>query len=272
MLAPLKSEDLARDARLSALQMVAKAGASHIGSSLSVMDVLAVLYSEVADISPAKVDSRDRDIVVVSKGHASAATYAVLAHCGFFPLRDLERFCADGQALNGHVTAGSVPGVEFSTGSLGHGLPWGVGVGLADQLDGVKRRVFVVMSDGECDEGSVWEGALLAAHHGLDRLVAIIDRNMLQSFESTETTLRLEPLAEKWRSFGWSVATVNGHDHAALKKELQSFEEGRPRVVIAETVKGFGVSFMEDKVEWHYRSPNEDQLREAFSELDATDA
>lgn len=272
MVVPLNSKGLAQMARLSALQMAAKAKAPHIGSSLSVMDILAVLYAEVARISHTTVKSPDRDIIVISKGHAAAATYAILAHCGFFPVEQLEMFCADGEALMGHVTAHSVPGVEFSTGSLGHGLPFGVGVALADKVDGRDRRVFVVMSDGECDEGSVWEGALLAAHHGLEQLKVVIDRNRLQSFESTESTLQLEPLADKWQSFGWTVATVNGHDHGALKNALDSRYTGIPSVVIAETTKGFGVSFMEGKVEWHYRSPNDEQVRVAALELGLTDA
>jgi transketolase len=272
MEAPRPSEALAQSARISALRMVSAANAAHIGSSLSVMDILAVLYAEVANVSPASVDAPERDMVVVSKGHASAATYAILSHSGFFPTHELEKFCSDGQMLMGHVTAGLIPGVEFSTGSLGHGLPFGVGIALADQLNGLDRRVFVVMSDGECDEGSVWEGALLAAHHGLDRLAVIIDRNGLQSFESTESTLTLEPLCEKWQSFGWSVSTVDGHDHSSLVEELDCIEAGRPRVVIAETTKGFGVRFMEDKVEWHYRTPNRAELLEATAELGMTDA
>jgi len=259
---------LAARARLSAVKMCGTAKAAHIGSSLSLIDILAVLYSGAANIDPTKVDDPERDIVIVSKGHAAAGTYAILANAGFFPLDWLDDYCVDGGPLGGHVTKGRVPGVELSTGSLGHGLPFGVGVALGLARRATRGRVFVVMSDGELDEGSNWEAALLAGHHDLANLTVIIDRNGIQSLGSTEATVRLEPLAAKWTAFGWATIDIDGHDHAAIAESLQiAATDVRPTVVIAQTVKGKGVSFMEDQVLWHYRPPTGDALASALSEL-----
>ena len=262
------TEALARASRISAVTMCSRAGAAHIGSSLSVIDILSVLYGSVAAIDPKMPLSPDRDLVLLSKGHAAAGLYAVLAHAGFFTVGWLDSYCVDGAPLGGHVTFG-VPGVEFSTGSLGHALPFGVGQALVAQREGSARRVFVVLSDGECDEGSNWEAALVAAHHGLGNLTVIIDRNGLQSLTTTELTVRLEPLADKWRAFGWKVTEVNGHDHQQLIDSLVPGGEA-PSVVIAHTVKGRGVDFMEGTVNWHYKSPNADELALAISQLAGT--
>jgi transketolase len=245
--------------------MCAKAGASHIGSSLSVIDILAVLYGRVANISAASAQDPERDIVLVSKGHAAAGVYSVLAHSGYFPLEWLDSYCRDGAPLGGHVTA-NVPGVELSTGSLGHALPFGVGQALVAAREGSARRTYVVLSDGECDEGSNWEAALLASHHHLGNLTVVIDRNGLQSLTTTELTLRLEPLADKWAAFGWATANVDGHDHDQLAQAL-SAREGRPSVVIAKTIKGRGVDYMEGQVPWHYKSPTPEQLAQALAQL-----
>ena len=268
----INSRELARAARISALRATHAGNSSHIGSCLSVIDILAVLYDGIAHVRPDCPDDPARDIVILSKGHAAAGLYSVLAHSGFFPLEWLEDYSQDGSRLGGHVTSTGVPGVEFSTGSLGHGLPFGVGLALAAKRRGVARKVFVVMSDGECDEGTTWESAMLAAHHDVDNLVVAIDRNHLQSLADTEETLRLEPFADKWTAFGWEVVSVDGHDHEALRHGLEvppraSGVRARPRVVICETVKGKGVSFMENKVLWHYRSPDDDALTAALSEL-----
>ncbi|MDO8108501.1 transketolase [Isoptericola sp. b441] len=268
----IDSQDLARAARVSAVRATHRGKSSHIGSCLSVIDILAVLYSGVARVRPEAPEDPARDIVILSKGHAAAGLYSVLAHSGFFPLEWLADFSLDGSRLGGHVTSTAVPGVELSTGSLGHGLPFGVGLALAAKRTGAPRKVFVVMSDGECDEGTTWESALLAAHHGLDNLVVAVDRNHLQSLADTEQTLRLEPFAEKWSAFGWEVLTVDGHDHDGLRSALDTPRESasgeqRPRVVICETVKGKGVSFMENQVLWHYRSPDDKALATALSEL-----
>lgn len=252
--------------------MVSASKSSHIGSSLSVIDILAVLYGGVANIDPSTVESDGRDFVIVSKGHAAAGTYAVLAVRGFFPTERLRDYCSDGQPLSGHVTAGQVPGIEFSTGSLGHGLGLGVGVALADQSMGRTRRVFVIMSDGECDEGSVWEAALIAAHYQLEQLTAIIDRNYMQALGPTEDVLGLEPLRQKWESFGWAAFDVDGHDHVALEEALRRPTLARPTLVIAHTTKGHGVTFMENQIEWHYRAPNDEDLLRALLEIEDHDA
>lgn len=265
----LQSEELATYSRRSALKMCSKSGAAHIGSSLSVIDILAVLYSGAANISPTTVNDADRDIIILSKGHAAAALYSVLGNSGFFPLETLDDYCANGSALGGHVSSDSQPGVEFSTGSLGHGLPFGLGVALEMKMEKRNSRVFIVLSDGECGEGSNWEAALFAAHHYLNNVVVLIDRNGLQSLATTEDTLRLEPLTSKWEAFGWSATNVNGHDHKELQNSISSSRFSlKPTVMICDTTKGKGVSFMENEVLWHYRSPTEQELTAALAELE----
>ncbi len=263
-----QARELATLARVHILNMCADARSAHVASSLSCVDILAVLYAGAAHVEPNNAASEDRDVIIVSKGHAAAATYAVLAECGFFPSEWLREYGADESPLGGHVTH-SVPGVELSTGSLGHGLPFGTGVAFASQRDGSPTHVFVVMSDGECDEGTTWEAALFAAHHGLGALTVLIDRNMIQSLAGTEETIRLEPLAEKWRAFGWHVLEVDGHDYGAIEEAVTNsrLEHSRPSVIICETVKGKGVSFMENQVVWHYRPPTLEQATAGISEV-----
>jgi transketolase len=263
-------EDLARRVRRHAVRMCAAANASHVGTSLSVADVLAVLYAGVLRHDPARPDWPDRDRLIFSKGHGAAALYAVLAESGYFAPERLADYCADGSALTGHVSH-AVPGVEFSTGSLGHGLPVGCGLALAAKRGGRPWRTFVVLSDGELDEGSNWEAALFAAHHRLDNLVAVLDYNKIQSYGRVADVLGLEPLAAKWQAFGWAAREIDGHDAAALGGLLVGvpFEPGRPGVAIAHTVKGKGVSFMEDDLAWHYRSPRGELLQRALDELAA---
>jgi transketolase len=248
--------------------MCSTSGASHIGAALSVIDILAVLYGSVADVDPHRVDDPARDIILVSKGHSASGVYAVLGQAGYFPVSWLDDYYQDGSHLGGHVTAHGVPGVELSTGALGHALPFGVGRAIVDQLDGIDRRVFVVLSDGECAEGSNWEGALMAGHRRLGNVTVIIDRNRLQILGRTEDVLGLEPFADKWRAFGWDVDEVDGHDHAALTAALTGPRRHRPHVVIANTTKGKGVDFMEDKVEWHTLVPNADHLAQAIAQLE----
>jgi transketolase len=245
--------------------MTSFAKASHVGSALSVVDILSVLYSGVANIHFKNYTSLNRDVVILSKGHAASALYAILALCGFFPTSWLASYSSNGSRLGGHVTAKGVPGVELSTGSLGHGLPYAVGVALARKRAGLPGQVFVIMSDGECDEGTTWESALLANHHNLDNLTVVVDRNGIQSLASTEETLALEPFADKWRAFGWGVTQVDGHDMQELTTSLS--RRGGPNIVIARTTKGKGVTFMENTVLWHYKSPNEAELAAALSEL-----
>ena len=260
------SELLALQIRRSALEMVHKAKASHIASALSITDVLAVLYGDVMHFAPSDENLLERDRFILSKGHACVAVYAALAHAGFFPPSDLETYGDDHSWLMNHISH-KVHGVEFSTGSLGHGLPFGVGKALAAKVRDSSWRTFVLLSDGEMDEGSNWEALMFAAHQKLSRLTAIIDYNKLQSLDSVANTLGLEPLVDKIRAFGCSVQEVDGHDHFQLSRALQSNPDERPTVVIAHTVKGKGVSFMENRVEWHYKNPNDDQLKQALAEL-----
>ena len=262
-------KDLAAKIRAHALRMVHKANASHIGTSLSMADILAVLYSHVLRVDPARPDWPDRDRFILSKGHGAAIIYAVLAERGFFPVEWLDTYCQDGAKLAGHITAHAMPGVEVSTGSLGHGLPIGCGMALAGKRERRPYRVFVMLSDGELDEGSNWEAILFAPQHQLDNLVAIVDYNKIQSFGTVKEVLELEPLADKWRAFRWAVREIDGHDHQQIESALTSvpFEPGKPSVIIAHTIKGKGVLFMENQLAWHYKSPNAEQLKQALTEL-----
>jgi transketolase len=264
--------ELALRLRRHVVRMCSLGGSSHVGSALSMADIVAVLYGAVLRVDPADPDWPGRDRFLLSKGHAGACVYAALAERGFFPVAELDRHYRNGSNFSGHVSHKGVPGVEFSTGSLGHGL--GIGAGMAMQLRraGGQQRVFVVLSDGECDEGSIWEAALFAAHHRLANLCAIVDYNKIQSLGPVAETIGLEPFADKWRAFGWEVAQVDGHDHRALAAAFAGRAADRPTCVLADTVKGRGVSFMEHRVLWHYRSPQGEELAAALSELGVVDA
>lgn len=269
-----KSELLANKIRKHVLIMTQLGNSSHIGSNLSIADILSVLYGSILNYNPNDPKSKNRDRFILSKGHAGAGLYAVLAECGFMPLEKLKTHCQDGSDLSGHISHKEISGVEFSTGSLGHGLPVACGMALAAKINKNKHRVFVMLSDGECDEGSNWEAILFAAHHKLNNLTVIIDRNRLQSIYSTEDTLALEPLTEKWKSFGWDTIEINGHNHNELfqscsnKKNIKT----KPFCIIANTIKGKGVSFMENNTLWHYRSPQGEEYRLAMEELKKKDA
>jgi len=265
------TDALARRMRAHALRMVHAAKASHIGSALSIMDILAVLYGRVMNLRPAEPGWEGRDRFLLSKGHACVAVYAALAERGFIGIDALATYGGDGSALMNHISH-KVPGVEFSTGSLGHGLPFGTGKALAAQRRGAAWRTFVVLGDGELAEGSNWEAMMFAAHHKLDRLVAIVDYNKLQSLTTVEKTLRIEPLVDKLRAFGWAVWEVDGHDHVALAQALGGapWQQGQPSVLVCHTTKGRGVSFMEGSVDWHYRSPNDEQLAQALAEIESS--
>lgn len=257
--------DLALAARHHIITMTSTAKASHVASALSVVDILSVLYAGTANISLENREDSDRDIVILSKGHSASALYSVLALQGFFPLDWLAQYCTNDAPLGGHVTFKGVPGVELSTGSLGHGLPYGLGIAMSRKKSGARGRVFVVMSDGECDEGTTWESAMIANHHQLDNLVVIVDRNKIQSLTFTEDTLKLEPFADKWIAFGWQTETVPGHDYELLAASL-SAQRG-PKCIIADTTKGKGVDFMENSVLWHYKPPTSDDVTKAFEQL-----
>ncbi|GJD77051.1 transketolase [Methylobacterium gregans] len=260
---------LAKRLRLHTLRMVYRSKSSHVGSCLSVADILAVLYKDFLNLRPDEPGWVKRDRLVVSKGHAAAAVYAVLAERGFFPIDRLSRYGENGQSLSGHVTHKNNPGVEVSTGSLGHGLSIAAGFALAARRLSSGARAVAVLSDGECDEGSVWEAALFAAHHGLSNLVAVVDYNKIQSFGTVADVLALEPFADKWRAFRWAVHEIDGHDHTALRQALAAAGHAEaPTAIIAHTVKGKGVSFMEDRLLWHYRSPSRDEFEAAVAELE----
>ena len=263
---------LARTLRSHSLRMISKAKTSHIGSCLSMADILAVLYGRILQFDPKQPAAPSRDRLIVSKGHAAAVTYAAVAEAGFMSTERLDEYARNGGQLYGHVTNVGVPGIEFSSGSLGHGLPVGTGMALTGKRAGAAWRVFVVMSDGECDEGSNWEAILFAGHHQLDNLTIIIDYNKIQSLDFVDKTLKLEPLADKFRAFGWSVREVDGHDVTKLSDALGAvpLEPGRPNAIIAHTVKGKGVSWMEGKVLWHYRPPTPDELVTALAEVEAS--
>ena len=262
------TKDLALKIRKHAVNMTSNGGSSHIGSILSIADVLSVLYGSVMNYKAEEPKWSGRDRFILSKGHAGAGVYAVLAESGFMNLDILKTHYQDGSDLSGHVSHKGIPGVEFSTGSLGHGLPVAAGMALAAKINKDKHNVYVLMSDGECDEGSNWEAALFAPHHRLDNLVVIIDRNKLQSIRSTEETLGLEPFVDKWQAFGWNVVDVDGHNHEQLVNACNSKIMDKPLCIVANTTKGKGISFMENQVLWHYRNPQGEEYEAAMMELD----
>lgn len=266
----LRSPALARSLRVDILNMVERAKASHVGSCFSCVDVIAALYGDVMRYDPDNSQLPERDRFILSKGHAAAAVYATLANVGLISKSDLLNYGEDLSPYMTHVSH-KIEGVEFSSGSLGHGLSFGVGKALAAKKLKYRWKTFVLLSDGELDEGSNWEAIMFAAHHRLDNLVAIVDYNKLQSLGLIQNTLSLEPLVDKFKAFGWSVAEVDGHDHSAVVQNLSStpWQPGKPSLMLAHTIKGKGVSFMEGKVEWHYRSPNEVELKAALRELGA---
>jgi transketolase len=262
--------ELARSLRADVVRMISGSRSAHVASSLSIADIIAVLYGGILRVDSKRPEWPDRDRLIVSKGHAAAVVFAALAEVGFIPHDELKTYAHDGGRLFGHVTTG-VPGVELSTGSLGHGLPVGAGMAIAAKRDRAAWRVFVVMSDGECDEGSNWEAILFAGHHKLDNLMVVVDYNKIQSLDSVERTLALEPLASKWRAFGWGVVEVDGHDVAALHSALSRIplEANKPTAIIAHTIKGKGVSFMEGQIAWHYKAPSDEELELALAEIAA---
>jgi transketolase len=257
---------LSKSIRLNSLEMTRLGNSSHIGSVLSIADILAVLYESIMNYRPKDPNWSGRDRFILSKGHAGAGVYSVLAEKGFFSKDLLKGHCKNGSNFSGHVSHKGIPGVEFSTGSLGHGLGVSCGIAYSALKDKKNFRVFTLLSDGECDEGSNWESILFAAHHKLNNLCVIVDYNKLQSLETVELTLGLEPFEEKWKSFGWDVLKVNGHSHQEIYKALK-VKKNKPFCLIADTVKGKGVSFMENQVLWHYRSPQEKEYESALKEI-----
>ncbi len=263
--AALKAQ--ATEIRRSVVQMIGRARLGHLGGDFSVADIQTTLFFSVLRVDPTAPAAPQRDRFILSKGHCAAALYSTLAMRGFFPVAELESFAKPLSPLNGHPNRRKVPGVEANTGPLGHGLPIGVGTAIGAKLAKTASRTFVVLGDGELQEGSNWEAAMCAGHRELDNLVAVVDRNRLQQGARTEDTNRLEPLGDRWRAFGWDVVGCDGHDYAALYEAFTAPHPGKPRCVIANTVKGKGVSFAEDRVEWHHKVPSPEQVELALKEL-----
>jgi transketolase len=256
------------------LGMIVDAGQGHPGGDLSATDIIASLYFDILRIDPASPDAPGRDRFVMSKGHCTGALYSALAGAGFFPEEELRTYLRPLSRLSGHPNRAYLPGVETNTGPLGHGFPVAVGIAVAGQIDRADFRVFVLTGDGELQEGSMWEAAMFAGHRGLGNLTVIVDRNRLQQGAGTEETNGLEPLADKWRAFGWDVTEVDGHDVAALLAALEPRQDAgapdaKPRCIVANTIKGKGVSFMENQAGWHHGVPNAGQYAQALAELSA---
>lgn len=266
-----KSNKKAAQIRIDLLKMIYNSGMGHTGSSLSETDIITTLYYNVLKIKPENPDWPERDRFILSKGHGVEAYYCVLADLGYFPEKELNTFCQYKTRLIGHPS-NKVPGVEVNTGSLGHGLSIAVGIALGAKMDKKNYRTFTLMGDGEQAEGSIWEAAMAAAHFKLDNLIGIIDRNRLQISGNTEEVMALDSLVEKWSSFGWKVREVDGHSIEELYNVLNTIplKQGKPSLIIANTVKGKGVSFMEGKPEWHHRVPSEEELQMAINELSPT--
>lgn len=253
----MTSEQLAWKIRRHGVEMTHLSGGSHLGAILSVADIMAVLYTDVLRVDPKNPDDENRDRFILSKGHAGAAVYAALAESGFFDVAELVTHYQNGSRLSGHVSH-YVPGVDLSTGSLGHGLSVGVGMAYAGLKSHKDYNVYVVLGDGECDEGSVWEAALFANHFGVKNITAIVDHNKMQSMDFCDKTLDLGDLEAKWESFGWNVVSVDGNNHDEIKSAFaKQFDNNKPKVIIANTVKGYGVPFMENDILWHYRFPHD---------------
>jgi transketolase len=263
------------EVRLRDLKMVHGAGLGHIGGEFSATDILVTLFfGGVLRYDPANPNDPERDRFVLSKGHSAAALYTTLALAGYFDVAELDTWLQPMSRLNGHPDRNKVPGVETNTGPLGHGFPVAVGIALSAKMDGADRRTFVLTGDGELQEGSMWEAAMAAGHFGLDKLVCIVDRNRLQQGDRTETTMGLDPLPDKFEAFGWAVRETDGNDPATLLDTFAAlpFEPGKPNCVIANTTKGKGVSFIEDRAGWHHRVPNDAEYEQAVAELEGSRA
>ena len=260
---------IANGARRQIIDMISGAGQGHIGGDFSVIDLMTTLFYSVLEVDPTNPTRNERDRFVLSKGHCAGALYATLANCGFFSPRELGTFMAPYSALNGHPNRNKIPGVETNTGPLGHGLPVAVGTAIAAKLQGRANRTFVVTGDGELQEGSNWEAFMSAAHFKLNNLVAIVDRNRLQQGARTEETNGLDPLDQKLAAFGFEVREIDGHDFEALLDAFRPASDTRPVAVIANTTKGKGVSFIEDRAEWHHKVPSAEQVVLAHAELDS---
>ncbi|MEK7464430.1 MAG: transketolase [Patescibacteria group bacterium] len=258
-----------KELRKRIIEMIFKARASHLGSAYSVLDILIYLYNFILKIDPKDPKNKTRDRFILSKGWGASALYAVLADRGFFSKNKLDTYCVNGSKFVGITTMSGVPGIEATTGSMGHGLPVGTGMALAGKKMKSKHRVFVVISDGELDEGSTWEAILFAGHNNLDNLIAIVDYNKWQSFGRTKEVLNIDPVPDKFLAFGWEAIEADGNNFTSLEKAFARIplKKNKPTAIIAHTIKGKGVSFLEDRIEWHYKYPNESDLKAALKEL-----
>jgi transketolase len=266
----MTSEQLAWKIRRHGIEMTHLSGGSHIGAILSVADIIAVLYNDIANVDPKHPKKTDRDRIILSKGHAGAAIYAALAELGFFDVEILKTHYQNGSILSGHVSHKGVPGVEISTGSLGHGLSIGSGMAYAAKKDDKDHKIYVILGDGENDEGAIWEAALVSNHFKLNNLIVIVDYNKMQSLDFVENTISLSPLDKKWEAFGWNVINIDGHDHVQLRNAFKLANQSRekPTIILANTIKGKGISFMENDILWHYRFPHEgEEYNRSLEEL-----
>lgn len=259
-------ESIAKKIRLAIVEMNARSKASHSGTALSTVDILTVLYFKILNIDPMNPQNEMRDKFILSKGHGSSALYATLAERGFFNKSLLEGFYLNGGSLPGHLDKEAVPGVEVSSGSLGHGLSLGIGMAIANKVDRRDSKVYIMCGDGELNEGSMWEAIMFAPHYRLDNLTLIVDYNKLQGYGVTNEVINLESLQDKFIAFNWDVVNINGHDYTEIEKALNGVSK-KPKVIIAHTIKGKGVSYMENEFIWHYKSPNAEQLEQAKNEL-----
>lgn len=264
----MDSLTLAHNVRVDVIKMVHDGFAPHVGSALSIVDILAVLYSEVMHIDPKKPKDNNRDRFVLSKGHAGAAVYATLAECGFFDKEKLKTYYQNGSVFSGHVSHKGVPGIEASTGSLGHGFAMACGMAMALKLQEIDNKVYVIVGDGELDEGQCYETIINAPKYGLDNFTVIVDRNRLQAMGKCEDIVPSFDIENEFKSHGFTVITVDGHDHQALLDAFNADFEGRPKCIVANTIKGKGISFMEDNLLWHYKSPQGEMYDKALAELE----
>jgi len=268
---PIELTTKARQIRLKILEIIHQSKSSHIGSCFSIADILTWLYFGVMNVTPENFQDDNRDIFILSKGHAAAALYATLSVRGFFPGDKLDNYCQNGTSLSGHVIKDCLPGIEVSAGSLGHGLPIAAGMALAAKMNNSQRRVYCLVGDGESNEGSNWEAAMFAAHHKLDNLIVVVDVNNQQGMGDTSNVININSMEKIWQSFGWKEIGVDGHDFSKLGAISESLYEknGIPKVVVANTTKGKGVTWMENNIDWHYKSTSDDQYNAAMLELNS---
>ncbi len=265
-------EAIAKDIRKTIYKIAHYAAGGHMGAAFSMVDIISVLYfGDVLKYDARDPDWADRDKFILSKGHACYALYAALAKAGYFPEEELWHVGKPGSRFGGHPKMCEIPGVEASTGALGHGMSFAIGIAYANKVDHRDSHVYVVLGDGECQEGSIWEGALSAPTLGLDNMTVVVDHNKLQAMDELENIVHMKPFADKWRAFGWNVVEIDGHDYSEIKKALLTRATGKPTLVVANTVKGKGVSFMENVPIWHYRMPNDKELQVLFKDLEFTE-